>query len=230
MAGAATKMVDTKVRTKELQLVDVTGRVGTERKVATLGDYKEDSFVLETRRMPSKMFSSHYKHFRVTIAPLKLNLTERFLREIQMSMLQIFGHEDPLRRVDYARGMYDDNFSTWSLLEYFHAIQHPWKTLTQSLTQATTKSSSSSSSSSAYKRVLIDHFRMGGRGGASMTLTFTFRPYDDLMRKAECDASLLRAGGFALPEGIPDISNPKQLDIQEVVLRSVIGESTVVSV
>jgi hypothetical protein len=166
------------------------------------------------------MFSSHYKHFRVTIAPLKLNLTERFLREIQMSMIQVFGNEDPLRRLDYARGNYEDNCSTWSLLEYFHAIQQPWKTLTL-LTAST--------SAASYKRVLIDHFRMGGSNGAPMTLTFTFRPYDDYIRKAECDASLLRAGGFALPEGIPDILNPKQLGIQEVVLRSVIGESTVVS-
>jgi len=58
--------------------------------------------------------------------------------------------------------------------------------------------------------------------------TFTFHPYQDLLRKAECDAALVRAGGVALPGGIPDISNPKSLTVDEIIMKSVVGESRAV--
>ena len=214
------KIIHTTLNCTQIELIDCTGR--NEKKVARLGDEDIKSLAVSICKVPDRLFSAHYRNINITVAPLILTLTERFVREFQVAGIQIFGGIDPLASSSYVRGLCDTINPAFTLKEYLNTIEEPWLQIEKN---KISNNSSTTNSSNKYKRILIESFRMGGKNDLRMIFTFTFKPYQDLQRKAECDASLVRAGGLPLPSDIPDISNPKSLEVNEVMLKSVVGES-----
>jgi hypothetical protein len=197
------RITSTTVLVEECKLMDVVGR-GSRNVLRLPGNRNEPALYVEYSVKPSKLFKDHYQSVAMTLATLHLELTERFVREGQMALLQIFGQGDLLATEDCARGKY---CAGWQLNDYLNTIQTPWNVDRNNRNNQNNRNNRNNRNTrndrndrndrgkkNQYQRILIDHFRMGGRDHMPITLSVRFLPYQDNDQKNECDASLLRAG------------------------------------